>query len=105
MILSEPLAEETKNYYYKIMELEEIPNFRDRVTFLNVNNHSSFSSDNFTASQKLYYDSKLVRQIKSLIGHSRAYFRISYPSYTDIRMSAFFQIPIFTGDLLKLMPI
>jgi hypothetical protein len=61
MILSEALAEETKNYYYKIMELEEIPNFRDKVTFLHFKHHSVFSEIKFNTSQKLYYDSKLMR--------------------------------------------
>jgi hypothetical protein len=33
-ILPFALDEETINYYYKIMELEEIPNYKERVTFI-----------------------------------------------------------------------
>jgi len=33
-VLPYALDEETINYYYKIMELEEIPNYKERVSFI-----------------------------------------------------------------------
>lgn len=33
-LLPFPIDEETINYYYKIMELEEIPNYKERVSFI-----------------------------------------------------------------------
>lgn len=70
---------------------------------MNVRNYSQFASNKFSCSSKLYYDSKLIRDVKSKIGNSPAYFRMSYPSKIDINMAAFFNIPIYTGNLCKIL--
>lgn len=88
------------------MELEEIPNFRERVTFLHFSKHYSvFGGNRFNTSQKLYYDSKLMREVKRKIDGCLAYFRISYPTVTDINMAVHSEIPILTGDLSKLIQV
>ena len=87
------------------MELEEIPNFHERVTFLNVGRYGVFADKKLTCSERLYYDSKLVREIKRRIGSNSAYFRISYPTFTDVSMATYLGIPILTGDLIKLFEV
>jgi hypothetical protein len=46
-----------------------------------------------------------MREVKRRIDDCPAYFRVSYPSETDVNMSAYSGIPILTGDLVKLMQV
>jgi IQ domain-containing protein H len=55
-ILPHHLDEETINYYYKIMELEEIPNYKERVWFLEVDPRRMFKNS-ISLTDKLYYNS------------------------------------------------
>jgi hypothetical protein len=103
-LLPEPLDEETINYYYKIMELEEIPNYKERVTFLEVDPSMNFTH-RINISTKLYYNSKIMRRLKKKIKDFNAYFIISYPSAVDIKLSTYLNIPIFCGNLIKLLEI
>jgi hypothetical protein len=97
-----PIDEETVNYYYKIMELEEIPNYKERVTFIEVDPQLNFSAK-LSVSTKLYYNSKALRKLKKKIKDIPAYFVISYPSLVDVKLSAYLSIPILGGNLNKLM--
>ena len=84
------------------MELEEIPNYKDRVTFIEVDPHAIFTHK-INLSTKLYYNSKTIRKLKKKIKEFPAYFIISYPSLVDIKLSTYLKIPILGGNLLKLL--
>jgi hypothetical protein len=101
-LLPFPIDEETINYYYKIMELEEIPNYKERVSFIEVDPQVNFTS-RLNVSTKLYYNSKAIRKLKKKIKDFAAYFVISYPSLVDIKLSAYLNIPILGGNLIKLL--
>ncbi len=103
-LLPEPLDEETANYYYKIMELEEIPNYKERVSFIEVDPHGIFTHK-INLSTKLYYNSKTIRRLKKKIKDFPAYFVISYPSHIDIKLSTYFKIPILGGNLIQLLEV
>lgn len=79
------------------MELEEIPNYRERVTFLTLEDlfHSSMP-----LAGRLYYNTSAIKSLKKKIQDYNAYFSISYPSKIDILLSTFLKVPIFAGNLL-----
>ena len=99
--MNERLDEETINYNYKIMELEEIPNYKERVLFMEVDPTHFFKQPNITLSNKYYYNSKLIRKIRKKIKDVPAYLVISYPTPTDITLSTYLNLPILGGNLLK----
>ncbi len=84
------------------MELEEIPNYKERVSFIEVDPQLSFTS-RLNVSTKLYYNSKAIRKLKKKIKDFAAYFVISYPSLVDVKLSAYLSIPILGGNLIKLL--
>lgn len=98
-LLPYALNEETVNYYYKIMELEEIPNFKDRVTFIEVDPNNLFSP-NMALSTKLYYNSKVLRKLKKKIKDVPSYLVISYPSLVDVKLAAYLNVPVLGGNLI-----
>jgi hypothetical protein len=103
-ILPFALDEETINYYYKIMELEEIPNYKERVTFIEVDPSFCFKQ-RLSISAKLYYNSPIIRKLKKKLKDFASYFVISYPSLVDIKLSVYLNIPIFGGDLHSVLQI
>lgn len=96
------IDEETINYYYKIMELEEIPNYKERVSFIEVDPQLDFTS-RLNVSSKLYYNSKAIRKLKKKIKDFPTYLVISYPSLVDVKLSAYLNLPILGGNLIKLI--
>ena len=92
------IDEDTINYYYKIMELEEIPNYKDRVIFMEVDPKKRFIG-NHDISHKLYYNSEIIRKIKRRVKDAPAYFHISYPNALNAKLSAYLNIPILSGNL------
>ncbi len=65
------------------MELEEIPNYKDRVTFIEADPLNLFGVK-MGVSSKLYFNSKSLRKLKKKIRDYPAYFMVSYPSQIDI---------------------
>ena len=84
------------------MELEEIPNYKERVTFTEVDPHLNFTPK-LNVSTKLYYNSKTLRKLKKKIKDFPAYLVISYPSLVDVKLSTYLNIPILGGNLIKLL--
>lgn len=64
------------NYYFKIMELEDISSFKDRVLFMEVD-HENVLPDCLSTSSKLYYNSKALRKLQRRIKGVPSYFVIS----------------------------
>lgn len=64
------MSEETINYYYKIMELGEVQNFKERVKFINCVKSTYFDAESLN--KRLYYSSKSLRQVKKIIKGSKA---------------------------------
>jgi hypothetical protein len=50
------------NYYYKILELSNIKNYRDRLIFINPNQYNF--PEHFSTTKLLYYCSKTLNQLK-----------------------------------------
>ena len=50
-------------------------------------------------SQKLYFNSEVLRKLKRRVKDAPAYFLVSYPTEINIKLSAFLKIPILSGHL------
>lgn len=92
------LTIETMNYYFKIMELEEIEGYKDKVLFMEVDPDSRLPQ-NLHTSAKLFYNSKSLRKLQRKIKGVPSYFVISYPSEVDVKMSVFMGVPIYSGNI------
>ena len=66
---------------------------------MSLRKHIFSNSQKLSSSERLYYDSRLIRDLKRKIADNNAYFRISYPSKTDIQMATYLNIPILSGNL------
>ncbi len=86
------------------MELEQIPNYKERVTFV-CTDSNKFLKSNIKVSSKLYYNSQAIKKIKRKIKDYPAYFVTSYPSLVDVNLSTYLKIPIFTGNLIEMLSI
>lgn len=60
-----------------------------------------YFTNKINISTKLYYNSKTIRRLKKKIKDFSAYFVTSYPSLVDVKLSAYMNIPILGGNLLK----
>lgn len=60
------LSTEIVNYYYKILELGEISNFRTRLHFISPEGTNNFPS-HYSISTLLLYSPKALKRIKYLI--------------------------------------
>lgn len=50
-------------------------------------------------SHKLYYNSEAIKKLKKKVKDAPAYFLISYPLEVNIKISAYLNIPILSGNL------
>lgn len=85
------------NYFYKILELAEIPNYRERLHFVWPENHLNFPS-HFSTSRLLMYSPKCLKRIKSIIKNRVSYIVPGYPSNDDIKLSHALGIPLMSGE-------
>ena len=83
------------------MELEEIPNYKERVSFIEVDPRNIYCQ-RFDLSRILYYSSQTLRKIKKRIKSTPAYFVISYPNPSDYQLSEYMGIPIKGGNILDI---
>lgn len=102
------LSVDTINYYFKIMELEEIELYNDRVTFLELEDLKLTDyalPKNLNTSSRLFYNSKALRKLMRKIQSVPAYFVTSYPSEVDINLAVHLSIPILSGNFIKINPL
>lgn len=85
------------------MELEEIDDYHERVTFLELNSSENKINlpQHLNTSSKLYYNTKVLRKLKKKIATSPAYLVINQPTEIDIRLSVFLGVPIYSGSFNK----
>lgn len=64
------------------MELEDIENYNERVTFLELEDITSSIKlpESVNCSQKLYFNSKALRKLKKKVDGVPAYFVTNYPT-------------------------
>ena len=64
------------------MELEEIDDYHERVTFLELNSPENRINlpSNLNSSAKLYYNTKVLKKLKKKIGATPTYLVINQPS-------------------------
>jgi len=74
------------NYFYKILELADIPNYRDRLHFVWPENHLTFPS-HYSTSCMLLYSPKCIKRIKAILKARISYLVPGYPSNDDIKLS------------------
>jgi hypothetical protein len=60
-------------------------------------------STKLNVSTKLYYNSNVIRKLKKKIKDFASYFVISYPTAVDVKLSAYLNIPILGGNIVKLL--
>lgn len=91
------LSNEIINYYYKILELGDVTNYKDRLHFIWPENHLRFPS-HFSTSRLLIYSPKAIKRILTLIKNKTSYIVPGYPSNDDILLSTALNIPLYSGD-------
>jgi len=94
------LPKEIISYYYKICELGELQNYKERIHFIWPENFNEFPSY-FSTSKLLYYSPMALNRIKELIQNKTAYIVPSMPSREDYLIGIALNVPIFQGDLDK----
>ena len=85
------LPKEIISYYYKICELGELQNYKERIHFIWPENFNEFPS----------YSPMALNRIKELIQNKTAYIVPSMPSREDYLIGIALNVPIFQGDLDK----
>lgn len=85
------------NYFYKILELGSVPNFRERLYFIWPQNHNVFPSHTPTV-RMLLYSPATIKRITHIIGGRPSYIVPAYPTNDDILLSHAFGIPLFSGE-------
>lgn len=91
------LSPELISYYHKVLELGEVSNYKNRLYFVNPENHSKFPS-HFTTSKLLQFSPKAIKRIKLLIKNKVAYLVPGWPCNDDIKLADLLNIPIFSGN-------
>ncbi|EGR31111.1 IQ calmodulin-binding motif family protein, putative, partial [Ichthyophthirius multifiliis] len=91
------LSSEIVNYYYKILELGDIQNYKDRLHFIYPENSCQFPS-HFSTSSLLLYSPQAINRIKKLIKGKQAFIVPGYPSNDDIRLSKSIEAPLMCGE-------
>lgn len=86
------------------MELEEIPNYKERVSFIEVDPKNIYPTT-LPLTSKLYYNSSVLRKLSKRVKEHPAYFVSSYPTTVDAKLSVFTKIPILSGNLIELLKI
>jgi hypothetical protein len=92
------LSADIFNYYYKILELGDVIDFKNRLHFIWPENHNIFPS-HFSTSRNLMYSPKAMARIRKLIKNKLAYIIPGYPSNDDVKLATSLNIPLFSGDV------
>jgi len=72
MIVPFELPMEVLTYYYKICELGDISNYKERLHFICPENIAKFPKK-FSLAKLLYYSPRALRQIKNIVNYRSAY--------------------------------
>lgn len=96
MVVPKAFSQELINYYFTILELGKVHNYRDRIHFVwpDLPAHMHYLS----LLDQLYYDSFALQKIQKLIFQKVTYLVPGYPSFTNIHLASYLNIPIFSGD-------
>ena len=92
-----PITEDITQYYFKILELGDVQQYKDRLYFLRPENSETFPS-HFSLSKKLLYSPRAIKRIRQLIRGKTAYIVPGYPSSDDVKLSHLLQVPLMGGD-------
>ncbi|EGR31565.1 IQ calmodulin-binding motif family protein, putative [Ichthyophthirius multifiliis] len=90
------IQQEIINYYFKILELGECIDFKDKIHFIYPENLNIYP-ETFSTSKLIFYCPKALNKIKQIIQGKQAILIPGKPSQEDIQLGIFFQIPIFSG--------
>lgn len=90
------LTNDITNYYYKILELGEVTNYRDRITFVE-SDPRNFYRHRFENSKKLYYSTEPLRKIRQIVGSCPAYLVTSYPLEEDCMLALYLKMPLLSN--------
>ncbi|CAD8086017.1 unnamed protein product [Paramecium sonneborni] len=90
------LPSELIDYFYKILNLGDIADCKNRLHFVWPENHNIFNN-HMGLSQLLYYSPRALKRIKNLIRGQAAFIVPGVCSNDDIKISDILNIPIFSG--------
>ena len=96
IVVPKKYSKQLISYYYKILDLNNIPNYKMRLNFVNIDLKSYF--DKMSLIDQLYYDSEAQNRIKKLIQGKTTYLYGGYPTMTEVKVAYELKIPILTGD-------
>jgi len=87
-------------YYMKILEIGEIDNATQKITFITPDNVQRFPH-HYSLAQMLIYSPKTIKRIKNLIKGKQAYIVPGLPSTDDVKLSIMLSIPTLCGEPSK----
>ncbi|CAD8179992.1 unnamed protein product [Paramecium octaurelia] len=90
------LPSELIDYFYKILNLGDISDCKNRLHFVWPENYNIFNN-HMGLSQLLYYSPRALKRIKSLIRGQASYIVPGVCSNDDIKISDILNVPIFSG--------
>lgn len=96
LVIPKKYSDELINYYYKILDLNNVYNYKMRLHFIHIDLQSRF--DRMPLIDQLYYDSQAQNQIKKLIYNKTSYLYGGFPSMTELKIAYELKTPILTGD-------
>ncbi len=91
------LSSDIISYYNKILDLNGVSDYRDRLHFVWPENFIQFPSHT-SLSRLLIYAPKAMKRIKQLIKNKTAIIVPGYPSNDDVILSATLNVPLYSGD-------
>ncbi|KAL4447016.1 hypothetical protein ABPG74_013868 [Tetrahymena malaccensis] len=96
IVLPYELPHEIISYYYKICELGDIIDYKERIHFIFPENAHLFPK--FSTVKLLYYSPLALKKIKDLIQNKNAYIVPGVPCKEDNLVGMALKIPIFCGN-------
>lgn len=91
------LSSDIISYYYKILELNGVADYKDRLHFIWPDNFMQFPNHT-SVSRLVMYSPKALKRIKLLIKNKITILVPGYPSNDDVLLSSYLDVPIYSGD-------
>ena len=94
------VSQEVVNYYYKILELSGIKNFKDRLFFISPRNYKF--PEHFSTTKLLYYCSRTLNQLRDITEGMPAVLYAGHPCNELIKICDFLGCYLFGGEPNKM---
>lgn len=100
MVLSMELDSAILEFYYKMLELQNVARVRERLYFLYPQHWLTFPR-NMNLTRVLLYSPKTIKKIRQIVGEGKGYIVCGLPDKIDIQLSYHLDLPLFLGSPQK----